>query len=144
MAVGVEVSNLREITRAIKAANDGVPGNLRKYLLPVAQEVAQAVASRVPRQSGDAAGTVTARAGQQGAGIAFGGSKAPYFPWLDFGGSVGRGHKPGKPWSGSVVRPAIAQGRYAYPTIEDKRGKIEEGAMEAVLRSATDAGFPVR
>lgn len=137
----VEVRNLREITAAFKAADGGVPGRLKEHLLPVAQDIARKVAQRVPHDSGAAAGTVTARTGQKGAGIAFGGARAPYFPWLDFGGSVGRGHKPGKPWSGSVVRPAIQGGRYAFPTIEDNRDLIERAALDAVVHAATAAGF---
>jgi len=45
----VQVRNLREITAAMKAANDGAPGRLREYLLPVAQDIARAVAATVPR-----------------------------------------------------------------------------------------------
>jgi len=140
----VQVRNLREITAAIKEANDGVPGRLREYLLPVAQEVSRTVTSRVPRRSGHAAATVTARATQRGAGVSVGGSGAPYFPWLDFGGSTGRGHIPGKAGSGSVKRAMPLGGRYVYPTIEDKRDRIEQGAMDAVLKAALDARLEVR
>lgn len=140
----VQVRNLREITAAMKAANDGVPGRLKEYLLPVAQDVARVAAARVPRDTGAAAGTVTARATQRGAGVSFGGAKAPYFPWLDFGGSTGRGHVPRKAGSGSVKRAMPLGGRYVYPAIEDSRDRIERGAMDAVLKAALDARLGVR
>ena len=140
----VQVRNLREITSAIKQANDGVPGNLRTYLLPVAEQVARAVAARVPHDTGAAAASVTARATQRGAGVSFGGARAPYFPWLDFGGSVGRGHVPRKAGSGSVKRAMPLGGRYVYPTIDEQRDVIEEGVMHAVLKSALDARLEVR
>lgn len=127
----------------MKETDAALPRQLRKYLLPVARMVASGAAAKVERDSGAAAGSLSASAGQSGASVLFGGSKAPYYPWLDFGGSVGRGHQPGHPWSGSVRRDFITGGRYVYPTIEANREEIEQAALEAVTRAARDADLEV-
>ena len=143
MTPGVKVQGLREVVAALREADAEVPKRLREYLLPIARLVAARTAAKVPRDTGDAAGSVSARAGQRGASVAVGGASAPYFPWLDYGGSVGKGHRPGVPWSGSVVRPWMPGGRYVYPTIAEHRDEIAEAALDAVERSATDAGLKV-
>src|SRR5690349_2882657 len=79
---------------------------------------------------------VVNRRGFEGVQIEEGGTVAPYAPWLDFGGTVGRGRRStvrievsrgasgrvstrrqnlGSRGSGSVVRPFIKDGRYLYP-----------------------------
>lgn len=143
MTPGVKVHGLREVVAAMREADAAVPKRLREHLLPVARLVASRTAAKVPREKGDAAGSLSARAGQSGASVAFGGASAPHFPWLDFGGSVGKGHRPGVPWSGSVTRPWMPGGRYVYPTIAEHRDDIAEAALDAVERSATDAGLKV-
>lgn len=143
VSAGVKVSGLREVVAAMKQADADIPKRLREYLLPIARMVASGASAKVERDTGAAAGSLTARAGQRGASVAFGGSSAPHYPWLDFGGSVGRGHRPGVPWSGSVRRDFIKGGRYVYPTIEEHREEIGEAVLDAVARAATDAGLEV-
>ena len=145
----LQVRNLREVTAAMRAADKAVPRKLKEYLLPIGQMVATAAATKVPRRSGKAAASLSASSTQTGARVSFGGTKAPYFPWLDFGGSVGRGHEPGVPWSGAIKRPMIPSpdhlfdGRYVYPTIAEKAPEISEAALKAVLKAALDAQLGV-
>lgn len=143
MTPGVKVQGLREVVSALREADAEAPKRLREHLLPVARLVASRIASKVPRDEGDAAASLSARAGQRGASVAFGGSSAPYFPWLDYGGSVGKGHRPGVPWSGSVTRPWMPGGRYVYPTIAEHRDEIAEAALDAMAAAATGAGLKV-
>lgn len=139
----IQVRNMREVTAALRRSAEDGQKNLARYLLPIAQMVAREAASMVPRDSGAAAASLSASATHTGARVSFGGSTAPYYPWLDFGGTVGRGHKRGVPWSGSVGRPFIVGGRYVYPTIEANRDEIEQAALDAILRAAIDAQLGV-
>lgn len=147
MPAAFRVTGLREVTAGLRQQSKEAPRALRSAFLPIAQKVASEVQQKVPHRTGRAAASVKARAGQRGAAIAFGGDAAPYFPWLDFGGTVGRGHELG-PWKGSIKRPwagrPIGSGRYVYPTIEEQSEEIRRAAEDAVLGVARDAGFEVR
>ncbi|MEK8107406.1 hypothetical protein NKG94_23815 [Micromonospora sp. M12] len=67
--------------------------------------------------------------------IALGGRRAPYAPWLDFGGRVGP--------SRSVVRPYVRGGRYVYKGLEVRRDRVTEIMSEALTALARDAGLEV-
>lgn len=139
----IQVRNMRDVTAALRRSGTEGRKNLKRYLLPISQGVVAAAARKVPRRSGAAAGSLSATATDTGARVSFGGTKAPYYPWLDFGGTVGKGHEPGRSWSGSVERPFISHGRYVYPTIDEQREDIEQAAMDAILRAAIDAQLGV-
>ncbi len=139
----VRVAGIREAARAFRRVDKDIPKSLRAEFLPIAERVAAATRGRIPSVSGRAEASVRPRASQRGAAIAFGGTAAPYLPWLDFGGSVGRGKVSGRPWSGSVKRDMPRGGRYVYPTIEDHRSDIEHAAEEAVVNVARANGFEV-
>ena len=66
-------------------------------------------------------------------------------PWLDFGGSVGRGHKPGAAWSGATRRTwmgrPVGEGRYVYPAISAAREDTINQVEEAIVEAARAAGF---
>ncbi len=148
MAAAVQVRGLREVRNAARKVDKDIPKGLRAELLPIAQKVQGRVRSKVPVLKGDARDSVRARASQRGAAIAFGGNAAPHFPWLDFGGSTGKGHRPGAAWSGSVRRDWLGrpfgEGRYVYPAINEMTPEIEDAANDAVINLAKAAGFEVK
>jgi hypothetical protein len=91
---------------------------------------------------------VRALATQESASVAAGGAKAPYYAFLDFGGSTGRGHVAGVPDSGSVKREwfgrggsGAGEGRYLYPAIREMGEVIAHETGEAVHEALHDAGF---
>jgi hypothetical protein len=103
---------------------------------------------------------VVTRRGFEGVEIAEGGAVAPYLPWLDFGGTVGRGRRStarvsihgggrvtvkrvGSRGSGSVVRPYIKDGRYLYPAYFRRFDDMVQATFEAVRAAATSAGLAV-
>jgi hypothetical protein len=65
-----------------------------------------------------------------------GGSRAPYAPWLDFGG---QGRVPGRPGP----RPFIREGRYVYKGLAVHRDEITERMSVAFSDLARQAGFEV-
>lgn len=138
---------VKELQKALKSMSADAPLELKAGFARIAGDVAEAIRPKVARQSGRAASSVKGRSSQRGGSIAFGGSAAPYMPWLDFGGTVGRGHERGagmgaikREWKGAPV----GEGRYVYPTIREKRKDIIEATNDLMEGLAEKAGFEVR
>lgn len=127
---------MKELNRAFKQVDANLPKELRLAFKQIASDVASRAARKVPRVTGNAASSITPRASGSSAGIAFGGSRAEYYPWLDFGGRVGR--------SRSVYRDVISGGRYVYPTIAESRDDIGRMADDAIQLVARRADFETR
>jgi hypothetical protein len=143
----IKTTGLREVRTALRKVDKDIPRELQRNLLLVAKDINEGITHKLPWRTGTAARSLRERATQTGASIAFGGMAAPYFPWLDFGGSTGRGHRPGAAWSGSVKRDWMGRpgnGRYVYVTIEEKREDIADAVQTAVVKSAESAQFEVR
>lgn len=147
-SVEVKVTGLRELARGFKQIESGLDRELKTEFHQIAVAVVKGVQQRMPHSTGRAQRSVKPRSSTRGAAIAAGGTAAPYYPWLDFGGSVGRGHKPGVAWSGAVKRDWTGKpggdGRYLYPAISDMRDETAEAALDAVERAAKRANFETR
>ena len=146
--VKVEVRGIRELAAAFKKIDAELAAQLKTRFLALAQHVVGKAQAKMEFGSGPAAGSVKARGSTRGASIAFGGSAAPYYPWLDFGGSVGKGHQPGKAFSGSVKRTWLGnpagEGRYVYPAISESKPETI-AAIDAAIKSAAEgAGFETK
>jgi hypothetical protein len=103
----LRVTGLREVQKALKDLDGESQKELRLALNEAAQVVVNVAQRRVPVRSGAARSSIRATSGQRESRVSAGGKKAPYFPWLDYGGKVGRGR--------SVTRPFLKGGRYIYP-----------------------------
>lgn len=134
--VSVKITGLRETVAAFKQVDAGLPKEMRLEFLGVARHVVGVVQQRMPHRTGTAQSSVVPRASQKGAGIAIGGARAEYAPWLDFGGAVGR--------KKSVIRPFIREGRYLYPAIVESNDEIQAAADAAVKHVAEQAGFETK
>jgi len=102
---------------------------------------------------------VVSRRGFEGVEISEGGAIAPYAPWLDFGGTVGRGRRStvrlnisggrvtrqnlGSRGSGSVSRPFIKEGRYLYPAYYRRYDDMVKATLIAVRKACQTAGLEV-
>ena len=147
MGAAIEVRGLREVQSALRKVDKELPKQLRTEFKAIAEDVVTGIQQKVPRLTGHAAASVRPRASQRGAAVALGGNAAPYFPWLDFGGTTGKGHRPGVAGSGSVKRDWMGRpgnGRYVYPTIAEKRADIEQAAEDAVIKVARGAGLETK
>lgn len=142
MTESVKVSGLRELATALRRVDAELPKELKARFLVIAQRVVGDVQQRMPHRSGRAQGSVKARASVRGASIAAGGRAAPYYQWLDFGGSVGRGHHPGG--GGAIKRSMPKGGRYIYPAIAGARDDLGAAVERAVQEAAESAGFATR
>lgn len=132
-SVSLKVSGLSRLAGAFKKLDTDVPTRLKQSFLAIATTVAGKASAKVPVRTRRAAGSIKPRSTARGASIAFGGNVAPYMPWLDFGGSVGRNR--------SIHRPFIKSGRFVYPTIKEEGTYIREEVDKALEEAITAGEF---
>lgn len=136
MVAKIQVTGLREFQRQLRDMDAGLPKQLRLALNEAAQEIIDYAQPRIPRRTGRAAASLKARSSQRVARIGVGGRRAPYYPWLDFGGE---GRVKGRP----VKREFIKSGRYVYKGLEVRRDRVTEIMSAALTQLARDAGLEV-
>jgi hypothetical protein len=129
----IQIEGLRELAGALRRLGTGAHKAMRLAGNEAADIVVQDARGRVPTKTGAARASIKTRSTQSAVRISSGGKRAPYFPWLDYGGRVG----PNK----SVKRPFIADGRYIYPAFGANRRRVEDTYRAAILRIAADAGL---
>lgn len=112
-----------------------LPKGVRLALNTVADVLIDAVRPKIPRKTGAAAASLKASSSQTQARISAGGRKAPYYPFLDFGGRVGR--------KKATRRQYIPGGRYIYPTLAEKQDDIQAAMFKAVAMLAETNGIAV-
>lgn len=131
----IKVAGLREFQRALKMMDGESQKKLRVVLNEAATTVARGAGRRVPRRTGRAGASVRAMSSQREARVMGGSNKVPYYPWLDFGGRVGRDR--------SVSRPFVQGGRYMYPTFSANRDSIYKALQKSLSDLAREAGLAV-
>lgn len=133
--ITVKIEGMRELQAHLREMDRNLPKQIRLTLNGVATLVAETAASRVPRRTGRAAASIRPASQQRYAIVAGGGARAPYLPWLDFGGRVGRNH--------AVKRPFLRTGRYIFASVRDRRAMIREEVAKGLERLARESGFKV-
>jgi hypothetical protein len=131
----IHVEGLREFSLSLKRLDSDMPKVLRLALKGVGDVVVDDARPRVATKTGKARKSVRSKSTRTSTTIAGGGARVPWYPWLDFGGRVGRGR--------SVVRPFIKQGRYIYRAYEAERGRIPDLLGDALVGVARQAGMEV-
>lgn len=131
----VKIDGLRDLQRALKQLDGESQKQLRVVFNQAAETVIGGAARRVPRSSGRARASLRAKSGQREAIAVGGGRKAPYYPWLDFGGRTGIKR--------SVERRFLPSGRYLYPSWEANRSTVLDGMVKAIGDMARNAGLEV-
>lgn len=149
----VKIEGLRDLQKALKDLDGESQKQIRVFLNEVAQTVVGGASRRVPTRSGRAKGSLKAMSGQREAKVQGGGRKAPYYGWLDFGGTVGKGRVPGTAkkraglqagsHEGSVKRPWFPGGRYIYPAYAANRDSIQKALEKGLADLIRGAGLEV-
>lgn len=129
--VRIDIAGLRDFQRGLKTIDAELPKALRKVLNTVADDVIGLARPHVPRRSGRAAGSLKASSTQTAVRVKGGGSRAPYYPWLEFGGRVGR--------KNSVKRASVKGGRYLYPALARERPRLQQKLLDALEELAQEA-----
>lgn len=157
----VVVVGLKELQMAFRQVDREVPKGMRKAFLAIAKKVTADARGRMEFGAGEAMNSLQPRATQLGAGIArpkggqpWQGEKADYEPWLDWGGTTGRGHgssivsnraKGSRAGSGVIERPWVGDnGRYLYPAIIADNQFIRDELERLVKVAAEGAGFDTK
>lgn len=135
MAEPIQIRGLKEFSRNLRKLDRELPKGLRIALNEAAQVVVDYAVPRIPRRSGRAARSVKARSTRTAVRVSGGGNRVPYYPWLDFGGRVGRKR--------SVNRPFKKDGRYIYAGFHAKRKEFATVLERALLKVAESAGVEV-
>lgn len=127
-SAGIEVHGLKELARALKQAESGLPNALRDTNKEVAKEVATKATGRAQSLGGVAAHvapSIRASAGARFAAVAGGGASSPAFAGAEFGGR-------GRPTTQQFQPHLGTQGYFLYPTIRDEASDIEDKYTDAL------------
>lgn len=130
------IQGLSEFTRAIKKLDADLPKMVRVANNSAADLLISKARPLIPARTGKARASLKAQSTRASARISVGGPKAPYYPWLDFGGRTGRKR--------SVVRPFYKAGRYIYPTLSKYQEEIAQLQYDALKDIAKAAGLDVK
>jgi hypothetical protein len=130
----IRIDGLKEFQKALRDMDRALPKQLRVILNEATSVVIDWARPRVPKRTGRAAASIKARSSQREARVAIGGRKAPYMPWLDFGGE---GKRPGRP----SARPFIKKGRYLYAGLDATRDEVTEVMSKGMTALAASAGL---
>jgi hypothetical protein len=132
----IAVGGLAQLNRGLRKLDADAPKQLRIALNGAAQLLVDTARPTVPSVSGAARRSMKARSTRTSARVAVGGTTAPYFPWLDFGG---QGKVRGRP----AAREFISEGRYVYPTLSRIRPQIEDALRQGIVDAARGAGLEI-
>jgi hypothetical protein len=136
MADMVKIVGLKEFNKRLRDMGGDLPKAVRLAFNDCADIVVQDARPRVPKWTGAAKGSVRVASTRTAARIRGGGAKAPYYPWLDFGGYAGRGR--------TMHRPFLQEGRYIYNAFFRKRPQFVEAMTKALRTIAKRAGLVIR
>ena len=137
MTDAIKIEGLKKFSRDLKTLDSDLPKALRLAFNEAAEMVVDDARGRVPTSSGRARKSVKAQSTRTMARVSGGGGRAAYYPWLDFGGRVGR--------KNSIKRPFKKRGRYIYASYFKHRdsGDFQDALNEALMDVARQAGFEV-
>lgn len=136
MDLKVQVEGLAQVNRALRAVDAQAPKELRLALNSAAQLLIDRTRPKIPAVTGAARRSLVAKSTRTSARVGVGGKRAPWYPWLDFGG---QGRRSGRP----APRPFIQEGRYLYPTLREIRPRIEAELQQSLQAVIRDAGLEV-
>lgn len=133
----IKIEGLNEFVRNLKKIDNDLPKMVRVAFNDAADVVVTDARPRVPRRSGKARKSVRSRSTRTAARVSGGGKRAPHYPWLDFGGRVGKGK--------SIKRPFKTEGRYIYRSYYEARdsGEFERVMVKALIGVVESAGIEV-
>ena len=131
----IRIDGLNQFVRSLRQIDKDLPKTLRVGFNQAAQIVVDWARPKVPSRTGRAAKSIRVQSTRTAVRVVEGSKAAPYMPWLDYGGKVGRKH--------SVARPFMKGGRYLYPGLSANRDKVREAVEAALIEAARSAGVEV-
>lgn len=135
MAEPIKIDGLAQFSRNLRKLDSDLPKMLRVGLNEAAGIVIDYARPRIPSRTGRAKSTLKARSTRTSMRISAGGRRAPYYPWLDFGGK-GPNNRPAK-------RPFYSDGRYLWHGFIMKRDELNVALVRSLISTAESAGIAV-
>jgi hypothetical protein len=134
----ITIRGLKDFQASLKQMDGETQKKLRVALNEAAELVADRARRKVPiGPSGAARRSVRAASQQRVARVQGGGNRAPYYPWLDFGG------QPRGQVGGRARRRFIDVGRYIYPSFSAQYDEVLAALEASLVKLARDAGLEV-
>jgi len=132
----IKIDGLAQFVRNLRKLDSDLPKALRVGFNTAGQIIVDEARPHMPSRSGRARSSLAVRSTTGGkARVQLGGRKAPYAPWLDFGGRVGPAR--------SVLRPYLKDGRYVWKALAVRRDDVHAALHAALLDAARGAGVEV-
>lgn len=134
----IKITGLKEFSRGLRKMDKDLPKGLRLAANTAANVVVDAAKPKVPLgpgKGGHARTSIKAASTRTAARVSAGGTKFSYYPWLDFGGAVGRNN--------SVKRPFLKSGRYIYPAYKAHKDQFQGVLYDELVKVAANAGLGV-
>lgn len=136
MADPIKIEGLAQFRKSLKELDKNAPRALRVAFNSAAEVIVETARPKVPRgPTGRARNAIKLRSSQTEARIAGGSKKAPYYPWLDFGGKAGRGRK--------MSRPFLKNGRYIYDAYFRRRDEFVDNLSSELDDVVRKSGLDV-
>jgi hypothetical protein len=132
----IDITGLREVQRSLREVDAGLPKQIRLIFNEATGLIVDYSKAHIEVRSGRAKASIKARSSQRTAAVAIGGSRAPYTPWLDFGGE---GRRRGRP----SARPFIREGRYVYKGLRLHHDDITAIMSKGLTDLVKSAGLEV-
>lgn len=129
----IKIVGLKEMNRELKAMSPEAGKQMKAALDDAAKIVVNVAQRDVPTVTGRARASIVVKSTVRESRVRVGGPKAPYYPWLDFGGRTGRKR--------AAHRPYIKGGRYLYPAYERHRDDILAVLTKRITAVATAVGL---
>lgn len=131
----IKITGLAEFSRNLKTLDRELPKALRMAFNAAAEIVVNDARPGIPTKSGKAKASVKARSTQTASRVVGGSARVPYYPWLDFGGRVGKDK--------SIRRPFLKEGRYIYNAYFRNQKRYAELLETGLLDVIRQAGIEV-
>ncbi|HEU4566852.1 MAG TPA: HK97 gp10 family phage protein [Marmoricola sp.] len=130
----IRIQGLSQLARSLRRLDSEAPKALRVALNVGAEVIVRgARQAGFPRRTGLALSTLRAQSTRTAVRVTEGGKKAPYVPWLDFGGTIRLSNR-----RLLIKRPFLPEGRYLYRSYYDNQEKLTatlERALIDLIRS---------
>ncbi|MFG3709480.1 HK97 gp10 family phage protein [Micromonospora sp. NPDC047730] len=130
----IRIEGLAALNRSLKRLDAEAPKGLRLAHNEAANIVVDEARRRIPSVSGRARASVKARSTRTASRVSAGSKRAPYVPWLDYGGEGRVAGRPGK-------REFRKGGRYVYPAFHDKRDEFTRVLERSLSGAVAAAGL---
>lgn len=130
----IRIEGLAAFNRSLKRLDSEAPKGLRLAHNAAASIVVDGARAKMPSLTGRARGAVKARSTRTATRVSAGSNRAPYVPWLDYGGEGRRKGRPPK-------REFRKGGRYVYPSYYENRDDVQQALERGLSQVIAAAGL---